>query len=139
MMTSSCAMFLTDHGTFDGGEILDDDKMSEIRSKVFGSDLTEAEEITADESTVSRPADKVESETSAGKNETAPYTDSQNPATTEVPTENAGTVVYWTQNGEVWHLKQDCRYLKNKTVLSGSPEDAITSGKKRVCSGCGQD
>ena len=63
IMTSSCAMFLADHGTFDGGEILDDGKMSEIRSKVFGSDLTEAEEITTNESTSSHSTDKVESET----------------------------------------------------------------------------
>ena len=34
---TSCALFLADRETFDGGEILNDEKMSEIRSMVIST------------------------------------------------------------------------------------------------------
>ena len=42
--------------------------------------------------------------------------------------------VYWTENGEVYHLYKNCQHLKNSTeVFSGTPEN---SGKERCCKTC---
>lgn len=42
-------------------------------------------------------------------------------------------IVYYTQNGEVYHLFDDCYYLKNSTIISGSLESC---SKKRICVIC---
>ena len=45
--------------------------------------------------------------------------------------------VYWTKSGTVWHLFEDCGYLKGSTsILSGSVEKAIEEGKLKLCSSC---
>ena len=45
--------------------------------------------------------------------------------------------VYWTKSGTVWHLFEDCGYLKGSTsILSGSVEKAIEEGKSKLCSSC---
>lgn len=42
-------------------------------------------------------------------------------------------IVYYTERGEVYHIYEDCRHLKNSTVYSGSVED---SEKSRCCNTC---
>ncbi len=43
--------------------------------------------------------------------------------------------VYWTPNGEVYHLSSDCPTLsRSRTILSGSVSD---SGRSRCCKVCG--
>ncbi len=46
--------------------------------------------------------------------------------------------VYWVKGGEVWHISAKCPSLaRSKTVLSGTVEAAMASGKARVCKRCG--
>ena len=47
------------------------------------------------------------------------------------------TVVYWTENGTVYHLRKDCSSLRRSThILQGSIEEAIVAKKERVCKSC---
>ena len=44
---------------------------------------------------------------------------------------------YYTPSGKKWHLKSDCRYLKNsKTIYSGT-YDEVTARGLDACSSCG--
>lgn len=53
--------------------------------------------------------------------------------------EGGKPVVYWTQNGSVWHASASCRSLQNSQNLSkGSVEEAESAGKSRGCSVCGK-
>ena len=46
-------------------------------------------------------------------------------------------VVYYTENGSVYHTTRECTYLKNsKSVLEGSISQAEDLGKSRKCSNC---
>ncbi len=48
--------------------------------------------------------------------------------------QNAGSTVYWTPNGKVYHSTPDCPSLaRSKTILSGTIEE---SGKPRPCKNC---
>ena len=63
------------------------------------------------------------------------------PPETATPITTADTdeaLVYWTKNGEVWHTRSTCSSLaKSKEILSGTVEQAISSGKDRICKRCG--
>ena len=144
---TSCALFLADRETFDGGEILNDEKMSEIRSKVFATDPIETDANDSEESNNNASvADQTEQSKETDKNDKHSATEteiisSSAEENTTVETDSLHDmqdVVYWTQNGEVWHTEQDCRYLKNKDILSGTQEDALGAGKSRLCSSCGK-
>lgn len=54
---------------------------------------------------------------------------------TEIPESER---VYWTLGGSVWHTEADCRYIKTSdaTLYYGTEADALSAGKKRICSGC---
>jgi hypothetical protein len=142
MTLTSCSLLLADRETFDGGEILDNEKMSEIRSKVFATEPieTEADESGERNSNASDAGQPKETD----KIDEHPTTETEVASLSEKGSEAIETdhlidmqdVVYWTQNGEVWHTKEDCRYLKNKDVISGSQKDAIDAGKSRLCSSC---
>ena len=47
--------------------------------------------------------------------------------------DGAPDIVYYTENGEVYHLFEDCYHLKDVSVLSGTIDD---SDKDRVCKTC---
>ena len=48
---------------------------------------------------------------------------------------SGGGIVYWTPNGEVYHLRRNCRTLaRSRTVYSGT---RAQSGKSRACKVCG--
>lgn len=48
------------------------------------------------------------------------------------------TVVYYTESGETYHFDRNCTYLKNsKLINEGSADAALTAGKSRPCSRCG--
>ncbi len=54
--------------------------------------------------------------------------------TDKLPTpNNSFNVVYYTQSGEVYHLFEDCYYLRSAVVISGTVESC---GKNRICSAC---
>ncbi len=106
-LTSCTNMFKPTNSTLHGGEILDDELMSEIRDAVFatGSMPPEIEEI--------------ESKGTVAEGES----------------EEAEIVVYWTKSGSVWHTDKNCRYLRDPSkVLSGSIAE---SGNGKACSSCG--
>lgn len=47
------------------------------------------------------------------------------------------SVVYWTENGTVYHLKKDCSSLRHSTyILQGSIAEALAAKKERVCKTC---
>ena len=49
----------------------------------------------------------------------------------------AGTNVYWTQFGHVFHLNPDeCSHIKNRDYYAGEVQEAISSGKTRICTYC---
>ena len=48
-----------------------------------------------------------------------------------------GVNVYWTQFGHVFHINADeCGHIKNRDYYVGEVQEAITSGKTRVCTYC---
>lgn len=55
-----------------------------------------------------------------------------------ISAEEIENIVYWTSGGEVWHTSLDCPSLsRSKQILSGSVDEAVASGKDRVCKRCG--
>lgn len=137
----SCSMVHGNHETFNGGEILDDEKMSEIRSQIYstfetetGKDIsTQTERINADIEETDKNSYETETESESESGFSSSDTDMSE------ETETGGDCnVFWTDKGEVWHLNVDCRYLNNKSVVTGTVEDAKTAGKSRACSACGK-
>ena len=94
-----------------GGELLDDEKISEIINEVF-SGATGKESEEKDTEIVA----SVETE-----GETYEQTD----------------IVYWTDSGSVWHKSTDCTHIKNSTNLyAGTVAAAQSAGKSKACSRC---
>ena len=93
-----------------------------------------ATEITTEEITEIYTESNTESKTETESKETS-ETETVN---TETDTENTEDTVYWLASGEVWHVKRDCRHIKNKEVASGTVEQAKEAGKARVCGTCGK-
>ena len=49
-------------------------------------------------------------------------------------------VVYWTEQGSVYHVSRTCQYIrdrKDEAVQSGGIEQARAAGKERACKICG--
>jgi len=55
-------------------------------------------------------------------------------------TDDMGNIlVYWTDNGSVWHINLKCPSLSRSVkVESGTENTAITKGKERLCKKCGE-
>ena len=136
LLLCSCSVTLSDQGTFYGGEMLDDERLAEIRQNVLGEGEEDssksASEITPTEYPETDKTAESESNASSQKENISREKDSEENASA-----NSGSLLYWTEGGEVWHISKDCRYLKNKEVLSGNQDDALSAGKKRLCSACG--
>lgn len=187
---TSCALFIP-NDSFKGGQLLDDEKVSQIKAEIFATEaltvittLTDTNDFV--EETIIEPESSTDNTTTVAETsiiietqicETEEFSDSpdinetfeseKEESTevyieTEIPsnetedstaeqiesesflqescTENEVSTngkVYWTKSGKVWHLFEDCGYLKNSSsVLSGSIEDAISEGKEKVCSNC---
>ena len=46
-------------------------------------------------------------------------------------------VYYWTDSGSVYHKWKNCGHIKNsKDLKSGTLDEAILSGKEKLCSSC---
>lgn len=56
--------------------------------------------------------------------------------TAEQECEKLSDEVYWIESGEVWHNWAECRYIKGKSFISGTVEQAMSEGKLRLCSVC---
>lgn len=139
---SSCSLFATQNNVFEGGQMLNDEMMSEIRANVLGTQQ-ESDSATApfEAKTENIPSESeietaFEDETGATNTDAKEQTSAEEVSTEAFQTEEVPSVLYWTEGGEVWHTSPDCRYLKNKTVLSGTQADALEAGKKRLCSSC---
>lgn len=86
--------------------------------------------------------------TAAPKADAAPQFDEKNtpPKENAAPSSSASanaataakeSVVYWTPGGKSYHNSRSCTSLKrSKTVLSGSLQDALNSGKSDPCNLC---
>lgn len=120
-----------------GGQLLDDEKMSEIKNEIL-SDLSSEIETTgtgdtnADDTSVEEGSASVDGETSNADNSNGSSNDNGNK-------DESSNTVYWTKSGSVWHTTSECRYLSKSTnILSGSIEEAKEAGKAKACSGCGK-
>ena len=57
--------------------------------------------------------------------------------TTVITVMTEPSVVYWTESGTVYHLRETCSSLtKSKKILHGSIEEALLAEKERVCKRC---
>ena len=46
--------------------------------------------------------------------------------------------VYWVTGGSVWHRHSECPSLgRSREILQGTVQEAVESGKERVCKRCG--
>ena len=119
---ASCSLFTPERGSFYGGKILDNEAMDELRKEF-------------DESSSNN--DQIESGSTIG---TQILTESvQNNENTQAESEKTEKreTVFWSKSGSVWHLYIDCGYLKNSDeIYSGTVDEAIASGVKKVCSSC---
>ena len=121
---------------FDGGELLDEEKLSEIRSSVFYEEKAEISTETPINETEFESETETESE-SETETEAETEASTERPIESELQTEDEETV-YWTENGSVWHNSEGCRYIKNSNVICGTVDDAIEAGMERACSACGK-
>ena len=87
-------------------------------------------EIIVTETSVAETSELVTTETETCTVETT------EPDVTETESENTLEAVYWLESGSVWHNSADCRYLKGKTFVSGTVEQAMEHGKSKLCSAC---
>ena len=110
-LLTSCSILIPNEQVFDGGEILNDAKMSEIKAEILkGED---------DKSNTSQVVDESDASNGSG------------------PDSEETSIVFWTSGGSVWHLFEDCGHLKRgKEILSGTVQDAMDAGKEKVCSTC---
>ena len=104
--TSSCAEKVVTNTEYYGGESMNAEILSHISESIF-NEMTSAAEETSSENT------------------------------DEISLENHDGIYYWTDGGSVYHKWADCGHIKNsQDVKSGSRDEAILSGKEKLCSSC---
>ena len=92
-----------------GGELLDDERISEIKNEIIGNETV----TETDSSSVSEFESDLETE------------------------EGESRMVYWTGSGKVWHESPACSHLKNATdIYAGTISQAKQNGKTDACSRC---
>ena len=133
-----------------GGELLNDEKISQIKSEILSEqhvttenetdDKTESLSDEKNESTVAESEEEISADHGEGTEDQSDLL--ENTETSDTSTENEiydeSGVVYWLDGGSVWHLYRDCRHIKNtkKEILSGSIDDAKEMGAENVCKTC---
>ena len=136
----SCS-FDESENSFRGGELLDDNKMSEIKESFFTEESEKSEETEGDDK--KETPKETQKETESRRDDETEYQSECETSKTEEEiatsaVEENGTV-YWTKGGSVWHTSKDCYYIKkSNNVESGSVEDAKEAGKEKICSHCGK-
>lgn len=95
--------------SFRGGELLDNNKMSEIKESLFTQESENAEESEVNTETVDEKATGKET-VRPSENETddqSEYVEApvESENETDIVTEENG-VVYWTKGGSVWHVSK---------------------------------
>ena len=120
-----------------GGQLLDDEKMSEIKKELLSDipseiETTESDGTNSDDTPVQESTTSVEGETDSVDNSAESSNENGNK-------DEISNKVYWTKSGSVWHTTSECRYLSKSTnILSGSIDEAKEAGKAKACSGCGK-
>ena len=103
---SSCAEKVVTNTEYYGGESMNAEILSHISESIF-NEMTSAAEDTSSEDAV------------------------------ENSSENHDGIYYWTEGGSVYHKWADCSHIKNsQEIKSGSRDEAILSGKEKLCSSC---
>ena len=126
---ASCSLFTPERGSFYGGKILDNEAMDELR-KEFDESSSNNDQIESG-STIG-----TQILTESVQNNENTQAESENTQSESENTEKSETV-FWSKSGSVWHLYIDCGYLKNSDeIYSGTVDEAIASGVKKVCSSC---
>lgn len=120
---------------FRGGELLDAEKMSEIKNELLG---TESETEKGNGSQISG-----EYESNSGENSEGTQRDTVGTERNETESNNfagdTAIIVYWTEGGSVWHISRDCYHIKNKDVISGTVAEAEKSGHDKGCKTCNKN
>lgn len=122
-------------GNLQGGDLLDANRISEIKEDVLATEETATTETDFESITT----EQEESEEKTNDTDSTSQTQTQQNSGSTSDTDNVeiGETVYWTEGGGVWHLYRDCGHLKNsQNVLSGTVEEAENAGKDHVCSTC---
>ncbi|MBP3376052.1 MAG: hypothetical protein J6L83_04755 [Clostridia bacterium] len=113
---------------------MNNEKLSEIKGSIF----TEEDKTESNTKEKTESIDKDADDESESMLESFIDSNSEGEPRDEVDEDEILTV-YWTKNGSVWHIDEECYRLNNsKEILSGSVEEAKESGKERVCSSCGK-
>lgn len=127
-----------------GGQLLDDEKMSQIKNEILNDEMSETKTTenvgtnVDDSSLTSDKNDEASEKNGDGEISNETLSEPINDNSNENTNENKSTV-YWTTSGKVWHTTSGCRYLKNsKDVLHGSIDEAKEAGKTKACSACGK-
>ena len=113
-----------------GGELLNDERLSEIKDKILSTESDSDQEI------ISEPSIEDKEKPNQSENDDSGETDTN--SVTEESSMEGGFEVYWLEGGSVWHISPKCRYLENKEYLSGSEDEAKEAGKSKICSSCGK-
>ena len=120
----SCS-FDESENNYRGGDLLDEEKMSEIRNEVLGGSNGDSDNSIDNDATLKPEGTQKDTEgTERNETERSDF---------EVDT---ATIVYWTDSGSVWHISRDCYHIKNKEVASGTVSEAEAAGHKSSCKTC---
>ena len=129
------------HNNFRGGELLDAERMSDIKesllneSRISDTETSKNTEKTSDKQT--EIFTETQSNTELEMTTEESNNDSESTSKNEDNDESDDlNVVYWIKGGTVWHLSDECYHISNKDILSGTVEEAMEAGKTKVCSSC---
>ncbi|MCI8388550.1 MAG: hypothetical protein HFE63_08820 [Clostridiales bacterium] len=117
------------------------ESITETAKPIF-EETTGVPETSAEDTTsmpvIEIPETTVPVTTQAPITTTVPETTSTTTTTAESVESNRQTdVVYWVENGEVWHTRVNCPSLsRSKNIRSGTLAEAMNVGKARVCKRC---
>lgn len=131
IMFTSCD-FDESKNNFRGGELLDAEKMSEIKNELRG---TESETEKENGSQISDESESHRGENSEGTQRDTTGTERNETESNSFAGDTA-IIVYWTEGGSVWHVSRDCYHIKNKDVISGTVAEAEMSGHDKSCKTC---
>ena len=128
MSLVSCS-FVESENNYRGGELLDDEKMSEIRNEVLGGDNVNSDNSSDKNNSASKP------DVDEGTQRDTEGTERNETERSDFESDTA-IFVYWTEGGNVWHLLRDCYHIKNKEVTIGTVSEAEAAGHKTGCKTC---
>ena len=128
MIALTSCNFDESKNNYRGGEILDEEKISEIKNELRG---TEHETPNGN---------LTDSEFGSGENPEGTQRDTEGTERNETEStdfeSDTAIIVYWTDGGSSWHISRDCYHIKNKDVRSGTIAEAEMSGHDKACKTC---